>query len=257
MGGLYGQTLSGRALWFPRSDIRGVLGKAPQHLIKDKDKEKVPSLDDLYADIGASDQKEAEKYLRPGDYAVFDAETKDFGDDMLAGKALDDRLGCAVLLTLMRRQLPVDTVFAFTVQEELGLRGAKTAAFAVRPGVAVVIDIAGAADNAGFAGSDRIALAGKGPVVSFADKATYYDIDLFNAVCALADSAGIPWQTKTRLSGGTDAGAIHLAAEGARVIGISVAGRNIHTAASAVHKSDARQALALTKKVLEYLSDVR
>lgn len=257
LGGLYGQTLSGRMLWFPRSDVRGVLGKAPVHLRRGKEDTAVPSLDDLYVDIGAGCKEEAEKYIKLGDCAVFDAEARDFGDGLFMGKALDDRLGCALLLTLMARELPIDTMFAFTVQEELGLRGAQTAAFTVRPGIGIVVDVAGAADNAGFSGGDAIARVGKGPVVSFADRATIYDLELFEAVCEIADKNDIPWQTKTRLSGGTDAGAIHGTAQGARVIGISVAGRNIHTAASAVSKSDAEQALALVEKTLEYLADVR
>lgn len=254
VGGLYGQTLAGRVLYFPRTGVKGVLGKAPVHLTKDKDA--VPDLDDLYVDIGAKDKEEAQKHIRLGDCAVFDAQAKDFGEDMLMGKALDDRLGCAILLMLMQKDLPVDVVFTFTVQEELGLRGAQTAAFAVRPGIGIVVDVAGAADNAGFMDTANIALCGKGPVISFADAATAYDIELFGRVCDAADKNGIPWQTKTRISGGTDAGAIHRAAEGARVIGVSVAGRNIHTAASAISKTDAQNAVVLIEKILENIADV-
>ncbi len=256
VGGLYGQTLAGRVLLFPRAGIRGVLGKAPIHQRKGDEDKKVPKLDGLYVDIGAATKEEAEKHIRLGDMAVFDTELRRFGDDGIVGKAIDDRLGCALLLEAMKRDLPVDCSFAFTVQEEVGLRGALTAAYGVRPGCAVVVDCCGAADNAGFKDNDKIACSGKGPVVSFADRATLYDYELFDKVCALADENGIPWQTKTRLSGGTDAGAIHKTAAGARVIGISVASRNIHCAASTASLADAENAEKLIGKTLELLANV-
>jgi endoglucanase len=252
VGTLYGQTLAGRMLWFPRTDIYGVLGQAPTHLRKKSDA--VPTLDDMYIDIGAKDQQDAEQYVRLGDFAVFSTVTEDFGDDYIIGKALDDRMGCAILLKLLEQDLPVDVTFVFTVQEELGLRGAATSAFSVRPGTAIVVDVAFAADNGGFKDADRIACVGQGPLLSFADRVTVYDLELFETVCDLADKNQIPWQTKTRISGGTDAGAIHKAAAGAKVIGVSLAGRNTHTAASVLSKTDAQNALILLEKILEYLS---
>lgn len=256
VGGVYGQTLSGRTLFLPRSGLFGMLGKAPIHLRKDADDARVPNVDELYLDIGAMSREEAKTKVQLGDTAVFDTKTRDFGDDMLLGKALDDRLGCAILLELMKKELPCDVCFAFTVQEEVGLRGAATAAFAVRPGAAIIVDVAGGADNAGFKEQDKICMLNKGPVISFADRATIYDAELFELATRTADESKIPWQSKTRLSGGTDAGAVHKSAEGVRVIGISVTGRNIHTAASCVSKEDARQATKLIEKILERLNDV-
>ncbi|MEA5050174.1 MAG: M42 family peptidase [Oscillospiraceae bacterium] len=255
-GGLYGQSLAGRTLYFPRAGLRGVLGKAPIHQRKGDEGKKIPKLDELYVDIGAASREEAEKYVRVGDTAVFDTQLRRFGDNGIVGKAIDDRLGCALLLETLETDLPVDCHFAFTVQEEVGLRGAQTAAFAVRPGAAVIVDCCGAADNAGFKDNDRIACSGAGPVISYADHATLYDEELFGKVCALADANGIPWQTKTRLSGGTDAGSIHKTAAGARVVGISVASRNIHCAASTASLEDAENAKKLIGKTLELLADV-
>ena len=256
-GGVYGQSLAGRTLYFPRSGITGVLGKAPIHVRKDEDNEKVPKLDDLYVDIGALSKEEAEKFVKLGDVAAFDTVLREFGDGNILGKAIDDRLGCALLIELLKSELPLDCHFAFTVQEELGLRGAKTAAFAVRPKTAIIIDCCGAADNAGFKDNDVIARSGAGPVISYADHATFYDYELFNATCKVADDNGIKWQTKTRISGGTDAGSVHTSADGVKVIGISIASRNIHSAASTASLKDAEDTLALTKKVLEYLSNVQ
>lgn len=256
-GGVYGQSLAGRTLYFPRSGIYGVFGKAPIHVRKKEDEAKVPKLDDLYVDIGALTKEEAEKYVRLGDVAAFDTELREFGDGCILGKAIDDRLGCALLIELLKKDLPVDCHFAFTVQEELGLRGAGTAAFAVRPKTAIVIDCCGAADNAGFKENDVIAKSGAGPVISYADHATLYDYELYNAVTKLADDNGIKWQTKTRISGGTDAGSIHTSADGVKVIGISIASRNIHSAASTASLKDASDALTLTEKVLEYLVNVQ
>lgn len=256
-GGIYGQSLSGRILFFPRTGIKGVLGKAPLHLRKDEDEKKVPKLDDMYVDIGALTKEEAEKYVRLGDVAAFDTTLRRFGDNGIVGKAIDDRLGCALLIELIKNELPVDCHFAFTVQEELGLRGAGTAAFAVRPKTAIIIDCCGAGDNGGFKENDVIAKSGGGVVISYADHATFYDYDLFEKVCEIADINKIKWQTKTRISGGTDAGSIYQTADGAKVIGLSVASRNIHTAASTASLTDAKDTLKLTKLVLEYLANVQ
>ncbi|MEG0751810.1 MAG: M20/M25/M40 family metallo-hydrolase [Oscillospiraceae bacterium] len=255
VGGTYGHTLSGRSLILPRSGLAGILGGAPLHLRHDN-LDEIPKLDDMYLDIGASSKEQAEKYVRRGDAVLFDTKLARFGDDNIIGKAIDDRLGCAIMLELLRENLPCDVTFAFTVQEELGLRGAKTAAFSVRPGTAIVLDVGGGADNAGFEGAARIALQGAGPIISFMDRATIYDEKLYEAACRLADDNNIPRQTKTRVSGGTDAGAIHCAAAGARVVGISIAGRNIHTSASSVSLSDTRNAFELAKLMLGHLSDV-
>lgn len=253
VGGVYGQTLCGRQLVLPRTGACGVLGMAPPHLRKDR--EKVPKLEEMYLDIGARSREEAETLARLGDAVVFDETLHRLGDSAVTGKALDDRLGCAMLLELMaQNDLPCDLCFAFTVQEELGLRGAQTAAFAVRPAYAVILDVGGGADNAGFSAPDRIAAQGMGPIVSFADGATYYDAALYEAVTGLADKNGIPWQTKTRISGGTDAGAIQRAAGGARVVGLSVCGRNIHTASSSVNLADVDNTASLLRRTVEYLA---
>ncbi len=252
-GGLYGQTLAGRTLWLPRPDVYGVLGFAPVHLRKDR--ESVPRLEDMYLDIGAGSREQAQAVVRLGDMVVFDSPLRPLGDSCVCGRALDDRLGCAMLLELMAGELPVDVFFAFTVQEELGLRGAQTAAYAVRPGTAVILDVGGGADNAGFSGADRIAVQGAGPILSYADGAAFYDAQLYDAAARLADERGIPWQTKTRLSGGTDAGAVQRAASGCRIVGISVTGRSIHTAASSVDMDDAKNALKLVRELLEYIAN--
>ncbi len=254
VGGVYPQTLAGRTLYFPRSGLRGVLGHCPSHLRKESDEP--PKLEDMYVDIGALSEQQALEHIRLGDAAVFDTEFSRMGDNKIAAKALDDRLGCALMLELMSEELPCDVCFAFTVQEELGLRGAKTAAFAVRPGCALILDVAGGADNAGFRGEQRICVQGEGPVISFMDGATIYDEKLFDALCSISRENGIPYQSKTRMSGGTDASSIHTAAAGARVAGISVSGRNIHTAISTVDTRDIDNARKLVKLATEYLADV-
>ncbi len=255
VGGLYGHALAGRSLFLPRAGLRGELGLAPIHL-REGEKDAPPKLDDMYLDIGAASKEQAEKYIRLGDAVVFDTALERFGDDKIIGKAIDDRLGCAIMLELLKNGLPCDVTLAFTVQEELGLRGAKTAAFGARPHSAIVLDVGGAADNAGFEGTARIALQGAGPIISFMDRATVYDEELFDEANRIAYENNIPHQTKTRASGGTDAGAIHCAAAGARVLGISVAGRNIHTDSSSVSLADACHALELTRICVEYLADV-
>ena len=256
VGGLYGHTLAGCQLTLPRSGLHGVLGLAPIHLRKENH-DAVPKLDSMYLDIGASSREQAEKYVRLGDCVVFDKQLCKMGDGYMLGKAIDDRLGCAIMLSLLKKGLPCDATLAFTVQEELGLRGARTAAFAIKPYTAIVLDVGGGADNAGFEGPAKIAMQDAGPIISFMDGATVYDAELYENAGRIADENGIPHQTKTRASGGTDAGAIHTTGCGARVLGLSVCGRNIHTEASSVSIADAENTLALTRLCMEYLADVQ
>ena len=144
-----------------------------------------------------------------GEQICFKGDFGTFGDGCLKGKAIDDRLGCAILIDLIQRELPFDTHFAFCVQEEIGTRGSTVAAYTIAPDVAVVLEATTAADLPGVEGEQAVCRLGKGAVVGFMDSATIYPRDLYELCHKLGAERGIPVQTKTKVAGGNDAGAIH------------------------------------------------
>ena len=187
--------------------------------------------DELYIDIGAADQEEARKYVSPGDSVTFDS-IWDTEGGTIKSKALDDRAGCVMMVDLLKQDLPFDMTFAFTVQEETGLIGGKTAAQAVLPQAAIVLESTTAADVPGVSEGRQMCRVGKGPVVSFMDRRTIYCREYYETAFALAEKLGIPCQTKEGVAGGNDAGAVAPAGTGVRTIAVSLPCRYLHLRAS-------------------------
>ena len=225
--------------------VNGVICGKPIHLLDKKESEKLPSEDSLYIDIGAENTEQAEKYVRIGDTAVICGGFEANGDKIIS-KALDDRLGCAILIKLIKSYDEYDFYASFSVQEELGLRGAKTAAFAINPECAIVLEGTTAADIAGVNETDSVCSLGKGPAVSFMDRATVYDRDFYRK----ALDSGILCQPKRAVAGGNNSGAIHLSREGVRTIAVSVPCRYIHTASSIADINDFENAYKLAVYML-------
>lgn len=254
VGGIDRRVLLGKRVLVGERQLPGVIGLKAYHLTSAEEEKKVPKLKDLYLDIGAGSREEAEALIRLGDVAVFDSDVVEFGHGLLKAKAIDDRIGCAVMVELCKEDLPMDCTFAFTVQEEVGTRGAFGAAFSVTPDIALVLEGTTAADLPAMADRQKVCAPGKGPVVPFMDGATVYDRGLFELLRDLAEQHGIPWQTKEYLSGGTDAGAIQRSKEGVRVAAISAAVRYLHAPSSVASLEDCRQTLALARLFLEAVS---
>ncbi len=209
--------------------VTGVIACKAAHHSRQSGEENVPKVRELYIDIGASDKEEASRNISPGDVGAFDSEVLEFGEGYFKAKAIDDRVGCAVLLELIKEELPVDTWFAFTVQEEVGTRGAAVASFRLEPEIALIVEGTTAADLPGVSGAERICSPGKGVVIPFMDKGAIYDRELYALAAKLADDNRIRWQTKQMVAGGTDASAIQRSRGGVRVLGIAAAIRNIHS----------------------------
>ncbi len=212
----------------------GVIGCKPVHLCSADEKETPPKENSLYIDIGASTKEEALKTVRLGDMATFISEFLLMGNENLKAKALDDRVGCATLISMIKNYDEYDFYATFTVQEEVGLRGARTATFGVNPDFAICLEATTAADIAGVADEDKVCALGKGPAVSFMDKATVYDRGLYDAALL----CNTPHQTKSAVTGGNNSGAVHLTKEGVRTIALSVPCRYIHTGSSVCNISD-------------------
>lgn len=238
LGGIDRRVLIGKPVFLGKDRIPGVIGLKAIHLTTAEERKKVPKLEELFIDIGARDRAMAEKLTHIGDFAVFSDSITEYGDGMLKAKAIDDRIGCAVMIELLEKALPMDVTFAFTVQEEVGTRGAFGAAFSVTPEIALILEGTTAADNAFTEVHRRVCYPGKGPVVPYMDGGTVYDRKLFELLRDLAEEGNIPWQTKEYVSGGTDARVIQRTKAGIRVAAVSAAVRYLHSPSSVASVRD-------------------
>lgn len=210
-------------------NVNGVIGGKAIHQCEKGEKESVPAIDAMLIDIGAADAEEASKLVKIGQGGTFASNLQQWRDGIVVGKALDDRVGCALLLSMVDEQPERDIWLSFSVQEEIGLRGAKTVSEAVKPDIAVAIDATTAADVAGSNDKTCVCRVGCGPVVSFADGATLYDQELYAYIRSLAEENGIATQTKNRIAGGNNAGSLQRGGVGARAAAVSLPCRYIHS----------------------------
>ncbi len=234
---------------------KGVIGAKAVHQLSDEEKKTAPDFSKLYIDIGAKNKADAEKYISLGDFAYFVSDYTEYGNGYIKSKALDDRIGCMLMIELIKSDLEYDTCFCFNVQEEVGLRGAVCTSYQVQSDVSVVLEATTAADLCGVTGGERCCILGNGPVVSFMDGRTVYDKVLYSLAFDTARENNIKIQTKTAIAGGNDAGAIQTSGKGSRVIAVSLPCRYIHSASSVVKKSDLEETRKLLKALLPRLYD--
>lgn len=232
VGGIDEKVVVGRSVTVGEKQVPGVIGIKAIHLCDSDERDKAPKISQLYIDIGADSRQQAEQYVEIGDAAYFVSPFIRLSDQKVRAKAIDDRFGCAVMLTMLEGELLYDTHFAFLVQEEVGLRGAGAAAYTVKPDYAIVIEATTAADVAFVSGCDRVCRLGEGAVVSFMDRSTVYDRQLYQNAFRLAKENAIAIQTKTAVAGGNDAGAIHKSNGGVKTLTVSLPCRYIHSASS-------------------------
>ncbi len=240
VGGISDSVIAGRRVKIKKADgslLPGVIASKAIHHKDKEERKKAVAVDKLYIDIGALDADDAEKHVRIGDFVTFDSEFYGFGEGMIKGKALDDRMGCAAMIEVMRNlcECPIaenaDVFFCFTVREEIGHSGAKIAAYEIRPDAAIVLETTAIADIADVKPSKRVADVGGGVVISVMDRSTVYDKELVKRTLDVACQNDIKAQVKRYVSGGNDAGHIHKTAEGAKVITMSVPTRYLHSPA--------------------------
>ncbi len=250
-GGIDEKVLVGRTVTV--NGHTGVIGCGAIHLCSAEEKNRAVAKERLMVDIGAASREEAEAVVTIGDPIVFDSDIVPLYNDRFKARALDDRAGCALLLSLLEKPLPFDIQLAFTVQEELGLRGGTTAAFTMQPDISVTVETTTASDIAGTQAGQEVCHMGDGAVVSFMDGRTFYDRPLYKHIRALADANGIKTQTKTTIAGGNDAGAMQTAGHGARVAAVSMPCRYIHSAGSVLSENDIEETRRLLRLLAETL----
>lgn len=251
VGGIEPAAILGKKVRVGDKRISGVVGSAAVHNISKEEREKSPELSALSVDIGAADKSRACEYVKPGDSIAFDSDFVKLGENKVKAKAIDDRFGCAVMIKLIQSEIEYDTYFAFLVQEEVGLRGAKAASYSINPDVAVVIEATTASDIPGAEGDKKVCIQGNGPVVSFMDRTTIYSKELYKLAFDIANEKAIPCQTKMMIAGGNDAGAIHTARGGVKTIAVSLPCRYIHSPSSVADMRDIKGSFELIRQLVQ------
>lgn len=234
--------------------VPGVIGCKPIHLMRDGEEIKPVEIDELGIDIGASSREEAERLCPKGCYATFDSEYREFGDGFVKAKALDGRVGCMLLLEVLKESgYTGELTCVFTVQEGAGMRGARVAARRVKPDLAIVVGAAAADDMGDVPAHMRSTECGKGAAIVQMDGGMIADRPLREMALAAAKARGIPVQPQRLPLGGTDAAEIHLAGEGVPCLSLGVPCRYARTCASVVKLSDIESVRRLLLAVLEEL----
>ena len=258
VGGYDHAVLTGRMLTLGNEEKRipGVIAAKGIHQMTAKERRELPELKDLYVDIGTKDREETEKVLERGDFAVFDTPFCRFGKDgaYIKCKALDDRLGCAVLIEVLRAveqlALPLDLWFCFTVREEIGRSGALVTANRIRPDFGIVLETTAIADVADVEPSRRVATVGEGGVLSLMDRSTVYDRGLIEFALQTGAKNAIPVQVKRYVSGGNDAAHVQRSGSGVRCMALSAPTRYLHAPVSVAAVKDYESMIGLLTRML-------
>ncbi|MEW5825284.1 MAG: M42 family metallopeptidase [Candidatus Bipolaricaulota bacterium] len=228
----------------------GVIGSAPPHILSAEDRAKPIPLAKMFVDVGATSRQEAlDLGIQIGDPFTIHYSFADLTEGTVTGKALDDRAGCAVLIETARRlaesDLGMTTAFSFSFGEELGLRGATTAAFHIQPTLALAVEGTIGADMPDVAEDCQPARLGRGPALSVADRSIVVSPKLLRSLEKTADEQSIPYQYKLPTYGSTDAGAIHLSRGGVLAAVVSVPCRYIHSPVSTLRRNDFENTIRL------------
>lgn len=253
VGGIDRRVLPGKRVLVGDSALPGVIGVKPIHLTKGDEENAILAMSDLYIDIGAQDREQAERFVTPGDSVTYRSDFFE-NDTIIRSKAIDDRFGCYILIELLKSDLACDTDFAFVVQEEVGLRGARVAAYTAAPDFALVIETTTAADVPEVDSVKQVCRLGQGAVISVMDRHTIYDKDMIRLAFACAEKTGAAAQYKRAVAGGNDAGVIHQSRGGVRTLAVSLPCRYLHAPNCVADKRDFESMLRLIPALAEALA---
>ncbi|RJS49404.1 MAG: peptidase M42 [Methanobacterium sp.] len=259
IGGINDQMILNQMVYIhtKKGPLIGVIGSKPPHRMKAAEKKKITSYEDMFIDIGATSKKEAEELIEIGDPITFKHDFFELPNSLVTGKALDNRVGCLIMMeTLKRVNCDINIYGVGTVQEEVGLKGAKTSAFKINPDFALALDVTIAGDHPGMKEDEAPAKIGKGPAIILTDASgrgiiTHPKIKEW--LITTAKEEEIPVQLEVSEGGTTDATAIHLTREGIPSGVVSVPTRYIHTTVSIASMEDIENTVNLLVKALECL----
>ncbi|MCL1987621.1 MAG: M42 family metallopeptidase [Firmicutes bacterium] len=225
----------------------GVIGAKPIHLQTESERNSTVAIDSLYIDIGCDKKEEVEKLVNLGDFAAFNSKFTEFGENRIKAKALDDRVGCATIIEVLKSDIPHKVTGIFCVQEEIGIRGSAVAANGLSADILINLEGTIGADLDGIKPHEHVTTQGGGPAISIADRSSLYFRKHIDEIIAVAEKNSIPWQYRRSGMGGTDAHNYHLAKTGTPCIGLAVPCRYIHSPVSTMHKSDFENLVKLVK----------
>ena len=237
-----------------QGDLKGVMnpGGKPIHISSPEDRKKIPEVSEFFVDLGLGEK--AKDLVKVGDFVVMDEPFLEMGDQFVS-KALDNRVACWLGIEAIRKLADkgrgAEIHVAFTCQEEVGLRGARTAAYKVQPDIGLGIDTTLACDTPGVPEHLSTTRLGKGFGLHVRDSSFIADVDLVRDIEKLAEARKIPFQRTMLAAGGQDGAAAQQAAAGARAVGIVVGTRYIHTVTEMVSKGDLQAALDILVAYLE------
>jgi tetrahedral aminopeptidase len=251
VGGIDSRVLVAKRLLVGMHELPGVIGSKPIHLQKQGEQNKPFRDNELYIDCGFKNREEASDYLRIGEYATFAVKCRVISKNALRGKAFDNRVGCLVLLSLLLEENGLSFDAAFTVQEEVGTRGAQIAAYTMEPDLALVVEATAASDTPGTEQELSSTILGQGPAISLMDSTVMVDRQLRTGLVRAADKAKVCYQYRRFTAAGTDGGAIAYSRSGVKTAVLSVPCRYIHSPHSILFQSDLQATIDLVRSWLE------
>ncbi|NMA96266.1 MAG: M42 family metallopeptidase [Clostridiales bacterium] len=251
VGGIDPRILVSKRVLIGKDEVPGVLGIKAIHLQEPSERTNAVKIDQMYIDIGAKSKEDAKKVVNLGDYGIFDSSLVEFGEGKIKAKALDDRVGCLAIIEALKEEYDHDIYACFTVQEEVGLRGAGVAAFHVKPDIAMIIEGTTCSDVAGVDKHLYTTTMGEGPAVTIRDGSSISDRGLVKLLRDIAEEKGIRYQLKKGTTGGNDAGAIHVSREGIATCVVSVPCRYIHSPSSVMDINDFKGTIELVKEFVK------
>ncbi len=257
IGGINDQMLLNQDVYIQTANgnVTGVIGSKPPHIMKKSEKNKIVEYDHMFIDIGASSKDEAQMMVSLGDPIIIKQEFADLGKSLVKGKALDNRVGCAILVEVLKQADTNATIYGVgTVQEEVGLKGAKTSAFSINPDIALALDVTIAGDHPGIKEEEATSKFGRGPAIVLADASGDGIITppmIKKLLITAATEENIPYQLEVSEGGTTDGTAIHLTRKGIPTGVISPPSRYIHTPVSVVNLEDIDNTVKLILAVLK------
>jgi putative aminopeptidase FrvX len=259
LGGFDPKTLTAqRVIIHGKKDLIGVMGSKPVHLMKPEERTKAPQMSDYYIDLGM-EKDEVLKYVSVGDPVTREREFIEMGD-CINSKSLDNRVSVFTLIEVLKllkgKELPCNLYMVFTVQEEVGLRGAGPAAHAVEPDFGINVDVTVAFDTPGALPFEVCTRLGKGTAIKIADGTIICDSRMVNFMKYTAVKHGITWQPEILVAGGTDTAMLQRAGKGGAICGaISIPTRHIHSVIEMVNKNDLELSIKLLEKSILDLLD--
>lgn len=249
-GGIDKRVLVSKSVVLGKEKIPGVIGSKAIHLQKPDERKKPIPIEKLYIDIGAENKKVAEDKVNIGDMAVFTTNFAKMGDNHARGKAFDDRIGCAAIIELLKKDFPYPVYGVFAVQEEVGLRGAARAAYSIEPDLALVIEGTTASDVPESDEYEYSTSLGCGPALTIMDSSLVANKKILRDLINIAEKNDIPYQYRRSRAGGTDAGMINLTKDGIPSAVVSQPCRYIHSPVSLINLEDFNNLLDLMENYM-------